>query len=774
MNPTRSPRFVDRNPPQIPIDVMAELADHHFGVEGPVRVLASERDAAALVGERAVLKVSNVDEDPATVDMQVRALRWLAAVDPSLPVPRVIPTLGGDDTTWHETAAGDRYIVRMVSYLPGEVLEHRPSLSSPATRHHLGLLLGRVNRALAGFFHPAADHEHPWVVMRAPRLRPYTRYIADGDRRTAVEDVLDDFADRVAPLGRRLRHQVVHQDAHIGNVLVDAEDPSRVVGLIDFGDMVHGPLVADLAVAADPDHHGEDLIAIIGDVAAGFDAALPLTDAEVDLLPEFILARLAITVTLDSARRALTPDQPAFLDNEEDQWCHLDTLLTAGPRRIAAHLRRRLGFPPSAVSPNTSLASRRSEVLGQASPFFYRNPLHVERGRGTRLHGADGTPYLDFYNNVPQVGHSHPAVVAAATRQLEALNTNTRYLYGAVVEYADALLATLPPHLDTCLFVNSGSEANDVALQIARTMTGNEGIVITANAYHGVTAATRAVSPSGSKSPPPDHVATVDPPDPYRGRFRSPDGDLAATYAAVVHDAVGELDGRGIRPAALLLDPAMCSDGIPDVPDGYGERAAAIVRRAGGVVIADEVQSGLGRLGVMWGHDARGFEPDLVTMGKPVANGIPMGVVVGRRRLIDGFHRHRGLFSTFGGNPVSCAAARAVLTVIERDGLVANARHMGEYLREGIRNLAGHHDTIGDVRGAGLLVGIDLVDDRASRTPATDAAATLVELLRERRILAGTDGPADNVIKLRPPLTVTATDIAEFLEGLSDALGRLD
>lgn len=420
---------------------------------------------------------------------------------------------------------------------------------------------------------------------------------------------------------------------------------------------------------------------------------------------------------------------------------------------------------------NELMIDRRRRVLGPAYRLFYRKPVHVVRGEGVWLYDAEGRRYLDMYNNVPHVGHCHPRVVAAIREQIATLNTHTRYLHEHVLDYAERLTGKLPEELDTVMFACTGSEANELALRVAEAATGGTGVIVTNHAYHGTTKATYQVSTSDiPRDEIPDHVAAVPAPDAYRGEYRD-DAEAGRLYAEDVRRAVGELEARGVRPAAFLVDTIVSSSGVVTPPAGYLSAAAEIIREAGGLFIADEVQPGFGRTGAhFWGFEADGVVPDIVTMGKPMGNGHPLSAMAARAGVVERFAERHDYFNTFGGNPVSCAAGLAVLHVIEDEGLQQNALVVGGYLTDGLKKLAQRHAAIGDVRGNGLFVGVDLVEDPDSRAPATALAAEVVEGLRERGVLTGSIGPHDNILKLRPPLVVTAADVDVLLSALDDTL----
>ncbi len=419
---------------------------------------------------------------------------------------------------------------------------------------------------------------------------------------------------------------------------------------------------------------------------------------------------------------------------------------------------------------DAALIERRRRSLGPAYRLFYEQPLHLVRGEGALLFDADGRQYLDFYNNVPHVGHCHPKVVEAIAAQARVLNTHTRYLHENVVRYAERLLALLPEALDVAMFSCTGSEANELALRIARAATGRQGVVVIEHAYHGNSQATWEISTEDI--PPerrPPHVAAVPAPDVYRGQYR--DEDAAERYAAEVRKAIKALNERGVGFAAFIIDTIASSSGVVEPPQGYLAAVAEIVREAGGLFIADEVQPGLGRTGrSFWGFEPDGVEPDIVTLGKPLGNGHPLAATILRRDLVAAFAEQDHYFNTFGGNPVSAAAGLAVLDVIEEEGLQANALEIGRYLRDGVLALQDQHALIGDVRGNGLFLGVELVLDRASRAPATANTRTIVNALRERGVLTNMIGQDANILKLRPPLVVTREQADSFLEQLDAVL----
>ncbi len=412
------------------------------------------------------------------------------------------------------------------------------------------------------------------------------------------------------------------------------------------------------------------------------------------------------------------------------------------------------------------LVARRRRSFGATSVLFYEEPLHIVRAQGAEIFTADGRAYLDLYNNVPSVGHCNPRVVEAVSRQMGRYNTHTRYLFDEVHDYAERLLAHFPAPLTNVAFTCTGSESNDLALRLVRGATGGTGMVVTETAYHGNTAAVTEVSPSSYRTgAPPAHVRAVPPPHP-----RHYGADVGKGFAAAITAAAGDMAAQGIPFAGLLVDSIFSSDGVYADPVGFLAPAYAATRALGGLVIADEVQPGFARTGTaMWGFARHGVVPDVVTMGKPMGNGFPMGGVVTRPELLARFADEFGYFNTFGGNPVASAAGLAVLDAIAEDGLMENARTVGAHIAERLNAMRALCPAIGEVRGAGLYLGVEIVarEDGAA-DPA--GASALINALREKGILIGAAGPLGHVLKVRPPLCLTLAQADRFADAMEEVL----
>ena len=421
-------------------------------------------------------------------------------------------------------------------------------------------------------------------------------------------------------------------------------------------------------------------------------------------------------------------------------------------------------------APLRALADRRERVLGPSYRLFYREPVHLVRGEGAHLFDADGTQYLDVYNNVASVGHCHPRVVAAIAAQAATLNTHTRYLHEAIVGYSEDLLSTLPAEIDKVMFLCTGSEANDLAVRVAQTYTGGTGVIVTSEAYHGNTQLTSAFSPAlGTAQPLGREVRTVPAPDPATIGT----ADLGTWFADQVATQITDLERHGIRLAAFVADSIFSSDGVFPDPVGFLAPAIDVAHRAGGVFVADEVQPGFARTGQsFWGFERHGVVPDLVTMGKPMGNGIPVSAMAARQEVLAAFGDSVPYFNTFGGNPVSIAAAQAVLDVIREEDLQLHSDRLGALMLAGLRDLTTGHPRVGAIRGAGLYIGVDIVsaDDG---NPDQAGALEVIELLRERRVLTSVCGAGGNVLKLRPPLAFTDADLETFLTAVDEVMATL-
>jgi 4-aminobutyrate aminotransferase-like enzyme/Ser/Thr protein kinase RdoA (MazF antagonist) len=698
-----------------------------------------------------VLKILDVATDAQSTNCLVGVLDHLAEQDPTLPVPRLFATQQGE-AAGRFSRDGIDYATCLVSYLPGQLLID----SSPSTAllQNMGATLARIDRALQGFFHPSLTRRLAWDVRRLPELAEFSNLIESAALRDAVERVASSFRDCLPRL-RGLRSQAIHGDCHAANLLVDVDGQS-ICGILDFGDMIHAPLIFEPAVAMS--ELLTEAVAPLQSVAAvlhGYAQVHDLQAAEVELLYDIVTARHAITILVHAWRRHHDHPGARVLEEASAQAARsLHELLRLDRQALTRGWHEAAGTFAATASPVVAPAAdlaRRHRLMGAGAELFYEKPLHIVRGAGVWAYDAEGRAYLDVYNNVPHVGHTHPTVVAAIQRQTAILATHTRYLHENILEYAEQLTARLPAHLNACIFVNSGSEANDVAWRMAQMATGHGGGLIMEHAYHGITEAVAALTPRVGQPRDPRVVTIAPPPDTLRVSDDMTSAQLSEA-AQNADRAIATLAERGFAPAAFYIDTAITSSGIFDPPPAWAAAVTARIRAAGGLVVADEVQYGLGRSGShFWGFERRGLEPDIVTLGKPVGNGYPMGVVVANRALIEAFQAKFGFFSTFGGNAVAAAAGLAVLTVLEREQLMANAAATGGYLREQLESVAARHPCLGKVRGTGLLLGLEVLGRDVSAAKKRNKRIVNA-LASEFRVLIGYEGPHASILKLRPPM----------------------
>jgi 4-aminobutyrate aminotransferase-like enzyme/Ser/Thr protein kinase RdoA (MazF antagonist) len=787
--PARLGALLTEKVPQSPVAAIEAVVRDRYGFAVRAERLQAEREEIFRLtssdGRLFILKLTSALEDPDATDLITQALLHVARADATLPTPRLVLTTDDRSFCRAPWVGENAPTIQLFTYLSGQPLHSAPRSVVQASA--LGSMLARLDLALRTFRHPGENRAIDWDISRASKLVPLLDEVDGVAQRTLAASVLNRFTSHVEPRLSSLRHQSIHNDFNPHNLLVDEADADRIAGILDFGDMVRTALVHDVAI-------GASYLLALGSTpleypvafVSAYHAVCPLLAEELDLLYDLMATRLAMTVAITEWRARRNPHNRAYITkNTALAWAGLEQLARLSREEAARQFHRACAMaggharerPPmvNAFDPTKAadmspelqtLLARRARVLGPAYRLFYEKPVHVVRATGVRLYDETGAEYLDVYNNVPCVGHCHPRVVDAIARQAAIVNTHTRYLHETIVVYAERLLKTFPAPLTNVMFTCTGSEAVDLALRIARSCTQGTGIIVTEWAYHGVTAAAAEVSLSlGAGVPLGLHVRTV----------RAPTGaDASEQFYADVQAAIDDLQRHGIKPAALLFDTIFSSDGILPHPAGFTAKAVAAIRAAGGIFIADEVQPGFARTGEsMWGFQRHGLVPDLVVLGKPMGNGMPIAGVIARPELLEQFAACARYFNTFGGNPVACAAALAVLDVIEDEQLMAKAHCVGNYLQQGLRDLASRYARIGDVRGAGLFIGVELVTDRDTRAPDASTSLAIVNRLREKFVLISACGRAGNVLKIRPPLPFSLPDADQFLSRMADVLAEI-
>ena len=771
-------------PPKIALEEIRSVLTQQYSLDGELKPLGGECDQNLLLeneASRYLVKIANASVPDGLLDLQTRALRHIANGYRVPPVQKLIAATDGRSWVSGKDQCEGKYRLRVFDYLDGVAFFETPE--DPRLMRNLGRSLARLDLSLRGFFHSSAKYIFAWDVQGVDQISGLAAYVDDDRSRVAIEHFLEHFTARIKPVLPRCRAQIIHNDVSFHNVLTDPENSVRIAGIFDFGDMIFAPLIQELGItAAEVPGRCTDPLSRCAEIVSGYHSIVPLEDLEFELLPAMMTARLVQNLLISHWSRKELPwsDRRSHLDGWDEKALAMFRLMqSTDPRELVSRLKAACGCPEGGIQEvglpesTRSLLARREKYLGNGRYIAYKKPLNLVRGEGVWLHDHNGMAYLDAYNNVPHVGHCHPRVVAAVAKQTAALNVNTRYLYGTLTDYAEQIAQTLPPGLDTCYFVSSGSEANDLAWRLAKNWTGNDGGLVLSNAYHGITDAVYDLSPAEKYNPDDikSHIAELDAPDDFRGPWKRDNPERGILYARSCEAAITRLAARGHRPAAFFMDMIMSSNGIMLPPAGYLEEVYRLVRAAGGLCVADEVQSGFGRLGKsMWGFELADITPDIVTFGKSIAGGYPMGLVVTRREISEKLEKTCQFFSTTGGNPVACAAASAVLNIVVDDNLVQHAGQMGRMLMRGIRDLAEQSPIIGDVRGGGLFIGVDIIKDPVTLEPDPAQASDLVNALRDRGVLVGLDGVKHNVLKVRPPMVFRAQHVQLFLDRLQSAL----
>lgn len=760
--------------PSLSPDTVLAFLNERYGLTGELTALDGERDLNYKLKSRDnalyVVKVAHPDERADVLDLQSTTLSLLAQRTPNpLAFPSVVTSIHKRDVEIMEASKG-AHAVRVVSYLQGTPIANISTLGE-TTLASAGTIVGHMDVAMSDLYHPAMhrwldwDSKHSFSIIRE-RLHA----INITEDRALVENELVRLEMSLLPAFASLPMQVIHNDVNDYNLI--AHDTGEISGIIDFGDMVHSYRVCDPAhtlaylLLSRPNWHN-----VARGFLSGYLGSCPLTDHEIGSILDFISLRLCLSVTMSAHQKREAPDNEYLSISEKPAWKTLRRLR----EEEGDELRAAIGsFSSVSELDSNDILRIRSNRMSSTLSTSYKEPLHFERGRGQFLIDTDGNEYLDCVNNVCHVGHCHPRVVQAAREQIGTLNTNTRFLHSAIARYAERIVGTLPPSLDVCFFVNSGSEANDLALRLARTHTGRKNMVVIDHAYHGHTQSLIEISPykfngpGGPGKPAFTHIAEF--PDTFRGRFGRDLPNAGAHYADSVRECCQKAARQGPGVAGFIAESILGVGGQIVLPDGYLRACYEHTRSAGGVCIADEVQVGFGRVGThMWAFETQGVCPDIVTLGKPIGNGHPMAAVVTTREIAESFCNGMEYFNTFGGNPVSCRVGLAVLDVIESEGLMHNAIERGNQLKAGFVTLAERFEQIGDIRGLGLFLGVELVQGRDNQQPNYELAEQIIEHLKEQRVLLSTDGPLNNVLKFKPPIAMTEAHANKFLKALRRA-----
>ena len=762
-----------------------QIAADHFGIPGKARPLAGERDQNFCIEshhDQFVLKISNYDADFQFIEFENQALQLCFAVD-GVVTPNVIRSTDRQPIIQVRDGGSDKScFARCLSFVPGRPLAECP-VRTPQLLHRIGAGLATIDNALRLLNHDRrARRQLKWDLSRGPEI--VQKNLPRLDRRQG--DLVGHYlklhqahAHRIAELDA----SVIHNDPNDYNWIIESSPEQTVqsVGLIDFGDLVYATAINDLAIACaylmlDRDEPAEDAAQFV----AGYHHVHPLTDAELSVLFPLIGLRLCQSVSIAAEQKSIRPDDDYLTVTEQPAWTLLERMAEWSPAEIAERFfaARHSGKTGGDNEKKELIRSRQQRLLPSLS-LAYRRPLQIVRGKGQYLYDQNEATYLDCVNNICHVGHGHLQVVNALSQQAAVLNTNTRYLHENIIRLASRLTATLPESLQVCTFVNSGSEANDLALRMGWNHVKRKDVVVIDHAYHGHTAATIEVSPYKFNGPggtgQPDHVHVLPLPDGFRGEFRYEQEDFAASYARQAVHFIEQLVAGGKPPGLFIAESLLGCGGQIPLPADYLRNVYQVIRRHGGVCIADEVQVGFGRVGkTYWGFELQNVVPDIVTVGKPFGNGHPLAAVVTTTEIAESFDNGMEYFNSFGGNPVSCAVGLAVMDVIENEQLRQNADRVGRSLLAELHDLKDRFpERLGDVRGHGFFLGLEFTTNARSRQPDAPLAEEVVEAMRNKNILLSTDGPDRNVIKFKPPMVFDDANADRLVATLDRVLARL-
>ena len=688
------------------------------------------------------------EEDLALLNAENKVLESLKGLE-NEEFPNAIPTLDGKPLLLDQG-----HIFRMLSYVEGSFLgdiEHTPTLLGS-----FGTFLGKIDKTIHTIFEPTIRARvTQWDLQYFKLNHKFLKFIPDPKDRNLVDYFFLQFDERVYPRKHSLRKGVIHNDANDWNVLTK---DGKVSGIIDFGDMCHSWIINEIAVALTyVMMEKENPLEVASEVIKAYHEVFPLEEIEVEVLYYLVAARLCTSVCNSAYTKTLKPDSEYITVSERPAWNLLKKWIGINPIKAADILRNAVGLQPTIKKPIGQEIKQRNGQMGKTLSLSYEKPIQMNRSAFQYMYDEDGNTFLDAYNNIMLAGHCHPHVVRAGQRAMAKLNTNTRYVYEILQDYAERLLAKFPKNLDKILFVNSGSAATDLGLRMSFQHTKKKKILTLEHGYHGNTKLAVDVSHykyAHSKGPGQmDFVLKTPMPKVY-GSGHGNDGEAGNYFANLTSSTITE---NRDDIAAFIAEPIMGCGGQVPLAKGYLENIYPRIRAQGGICISDEVQVGFGRLGeFFWGFEMHNVVPDMVILGKPMGNGHPIGAVVTTAEIAASFDGGPEFFSSFGGNPVSCAIGNAVLQVIEDENLQEHAKQVGNYFMKELVKLQIKHPCILDIRGSGLFIGIEIIDPTGK--PGTKLASEIKNHLRENHILIGTDGPHDNVLKTKPPLSFTTDD----------------
>jgi ethanolamine-phosphate phospho-lyase len=730
--------------PDKSIESIIRLLEEKYEIKGWPTELVAYQDKNFRIdcedGRKYMLKVTTNPDDLAFIESQNRVLHSFSGRPEGTRIPMPLEDKSG--TAINRIVIGDiQGYARLFPFLEGRFLaEFHPDL---AFYRELGRFFAGIDNGMEGQEDAVLlGRTHEWDLTRVLELADDIGLVSDPASRRLAHYFLMKYREEVLPVIHRLSKGLIHSDGNDWNILV-TDDGGHVAGLIDFGDMVWAPRINELAIVLAYSMMGRvDFLEVYDAVVEGYSSLLPINPLENNVLYYTIAARWCQTLIMAARQERDNPGSTYHQVSVEgarqmlDRWIGVNPAIPAQVRTEGIDLEKRKEL--------------RYKYLSRSLSLSYRQPIQMSGAAMQYMYGTDGRTYLDCVNNIPHVGHCHPRVVEAGQRQMARLNTNTRYFYDSLEKYAEKLLSKFPPSLNKVFFVNSGSAATDLAVRLAESFTGASEYVVLDYAYHGNTKSAIQLSPYKFNR--------------KGGRGKPANVTILPTPTTEIREPVFEMNLSG-QGRTFFAESIVGCAGQVILNRGYMRKAVDAVRETGGIYVADEVQTGFGRVGDrFWAYELYDVVPDMVILGKPMGNGHPMGAVVCTGEIAASFETGMEFFSSFGGNPVSCEIGLAVLEVLEEEQLQANANRVGDYLLKELRRASGS-GLIKDVRGAGLFIGIELADPLTGE-PATEAAVNLVNLLRDKGILLSTDGPYNNVIKFKPPMCFSMNNAEELLFNL--------
>ncbi|PAJ75102.1 class III aminotransferase [Pseudoalteromonas sp. NBT06-2] len=731
-------------------------------------------------GKKYILKIANSAELFTELDMQNKVMQFIEQ-NPieQYQFPQVITDIKNQDITiLIDTKNQPRYM-RLLSFVEGIFYSEHKNINS---LHHqqLGSMLGKFNNQLANFDHEASERYLDWDLKNAQQvIESKIHGLSCEIQKQQVKRILSTFIHQFSPFTEKLPLAVIHNDINDYNLLLsNNDDNAHIQGVIDFGDMVKSYQINELAIAcAYALLDTKKPLSVIKTVTLAYHQQRALNPSEAWVLFPLICARLATSVCNSAQAIKAEPDNEYLLISAKPAWRAIEKLLKLDAKTIGFELQRLCLFESKNNQQHQEILKKRHDSLFKTLSISYKDPLIIGCGQGQYLLDENNVAYLDMVNNVCHVGHCHPKVVEAGQKQMAMLNTNTRYLNKNIIEYSEALLNKMPDELSVVMFVNSGSEANELAMRLMQCYNKSNELIVVDGAYHGNTNKAIEISPYKFNGPggdgPADNIHIVPTPDPYRGKFKGMSEKTGQAYAESVSEIISQLTLQGKQIGGFICESLQGVGGNLIMPDGYLKSVYRSIRAAGGLCIADEVQVGFGRVGThWWAFETQNVVPDIVTLGKPIGNGHPLAAVVTTKKVADAFVTGMEYFNTFGGNPVSCAIGKAVICTIDEEKLRKNALMTGNYMMTQLRQLQNQFPIIGDVRGLGLFIGAELIRDK-NLTPATEEAKKLIEQLKARNILLSLDGPFNNVLKIKPPIVFNQSNVDYFIAQLKDCLAYL-